>query len=180
MRLYWAAVVGSIAFSALEAYAYDNEHHENFRPRRGAVYSRAVDPALKPQIDAAVAATANLPHYFWTGLLPPFQPRVDSVEVRARDAAARLGGTTLEDTVANIAMPPWSVQDQNAIDTWTYASQAYANASRGVAYVFRGEQVRTGNVFDTQEFPLLQINPAVTGVYQILAHVRRMRFFASA
>ncbi|KAF8180034.1 hypothetical protein K438DRAFT_1511419, partial [Mycena galopus ATCC 62051] len=105
-------------------------------------------PNLKPQIDAAVAVTANLPHYFWTGLLPPFQPRVDSVEVRARDAAARLGGTTLEDTVANIAMPPWSVQDQDAIDTWTYASQAYANASHGVAYVFRGEQVPTGNVFD--------------------------------
>ncbi|KAF7343667.1 SGNH hydrolase [Mycena sanguinolenta] len=68
-------------------------------------------------------------------------------------------------------MPPWSQQDQDAIDTWTYASQAYANASQGVAYVFRGEQVRDGNVFDTQEFPLLQINPAVTGVYQILAHV---------
>ncbi|KAJ6490823.1 hypothetical protein C8R45DRAFT_765490, partial [Mycena sanguinolenta] len=125
-------------------------------------------PTLKPQIDAAIAATANVPHYFWTGLLPPFRVRIDSVEVRARDAAARLGGTTLEDTVANIAMPAFSVQDQNAIDTWTYASESYANASRGVAYVYRGEQVRPGNVFDSAEFPLLQINPAVTGVYQIL------------
>ncbi|KAJ6508146.1 hypothetical protein C8R45DRAFT_966453, partial [Mycena sanguinolenta] len=180
MRLHWAGVVGFIAFFSLEANAYDNEHHENFRPRRGVVVSRTVDPNLKPQIDAAVSATANLPHYFWTGLLPPFQPRVDSVEVRARDAAARLGGhqqnvfelaELASDTVANIAMPLWSVQDQGAIDTWTYASQAYANASRGVAYVFRGEQVPTGNVFDTQELPLLRINPAVTGVYQILAHV---------
>ncbi|KAF7378393.1 Acetyl xylan esterase [Mycena sanguinolenta] len=171
MRLHWADIFALITLSSLEIHAYDNEHHENFIPRRGAIYSREVDPTLKPQIDAAVAATANVPHYFWTGLLPPFRPRIDSVEVRARDAAARLGGTTLEDTVANIAMPPFSVQDQNAVDTWTYASELYANASQGVAYVYRGEQVRPGNVFDSAEFPLLQINPAVTGVYQILAHL---------
>jgi hypothetical protein len=108
-----------------------------------------VIPALKAQIDAAIASTAHLPHYFWTGLLPPFSGRADSVEPRARDSARRLGGTTLEDTLVGINMPTWADQDQDSQDTWTYASEAYANSSRGVAYVFRGEQVRASNVFDT-------------------------------
>ncbi|KAJ6508170.1 hypothetical protein C8R45DRAFT_921941 [Mycena sanguinolenta] len=87
-----------------------------------------------------VRATANWPHYFDWFAASLFDHRIDSVEVRVRNAAARLGGATLEDTVANIAMPQWKGHDQNAVDTWTYASQAYANASQGVAYVFRGEQ----------------------------------------
>ncbi|KAJ7648751.1 hypothetical protein DFH06DRAFT_997137, partial [Mycena polygramma] len=106
-------------------------------------------PALKTQIDAAIANTAHLTHYFWTGLLPPFSGRADSVEPRARDSARRLGGTTLEDTLVGINMPTWADQDQDSQDTWTYASVAYANAAQGVAYVFRGEQVRPTNVFDT-------------------------------
>ncbi|KAJ6548827.1 hypothetical protein B0H19DRAFT_952467, partial [Mycena capillaripes] len=126
---------------------------------------------LKAEIDTAIANTAHLPHYFWTGLLPPFSGRADSVEPRARDAARRLGGTTLEDTLVGINMPTWAEQDQDSQDTWTYASEAYANAAQGVTYVFRGEQVRPTNVFDNLEFPRLVANPSVTGIYQINIHL---------
>ncbi|KAF7359595.1 SGNH hydrolase [Mycena venus] len=179
MQLRWAGIVTFIAaLYSLEvgAYAvgvdvYDNEHHENYRPRKGVVYSRTIDPVLKPKIDAAVAATAHLPHYFWTGLLPPFRPRIDSVEPRALDIALRMGGTTLEETVAGIGMPDFEVRDQDSVDTWVYASDAYSNATQGVAFVIRGEQVRDGNVFDTLERMRLEANPAVTGIFQILAHL---------
>ncbi|KAF7339011.1 Acetyl xylan esterase [Mycena venus] len=172
MRIRLAGIVALIACNALEVRAYDNEHHEYWlaswaRPAA----KRAVIPSLKAEIDAAIANTAHLPHYFWTGLLPPFSGRADSVEPRARDSARRLGGTTLEDTLVGINMPTWAQQDQDSQDTWVYASQAYANASRGVAYVFRGEQVRPTNVFDTLEFPSLVANPAVTGIYQINVHL---------
>lgn len=151
---------------------------------------RAPNPALVPLIDAAVARTAGLVHYFWTGTLPPFRGREDSVEPNARDQAMRLGGTTLEDTIAGIDMPLWVDQTQEAIDTWTYASNRFANATRGVAYVFRGEMTRDGNIFDSQvrplfsylhqseslcspfkEFPNLQNNENVTAVYQINVHL---------
>ncbi|KAJ7463829.1 hypothetical protein B0H11DRAFT_81329 [Mycena galericulata] len=187
MRPRLAGIAALIAFSALEVYALEvpalavpaltvplnNEHHEFWiaRPRSS---KRAILPGYKAAIDAAVASTASLPHYFWTGQLPPFGGREDSVEPRARDAAMRRGGTTLEDTVENLNMPAFSQQDQDSVDTWVYASQAYANASTGVAYVFRGEQVRAGNVFDTQEYPLLVANPAVTGIYQINASTKMM------
>jgi hypothetical protein len=155
----------------------------------GRPQKRAVIPSLKAEIDAAIASTAHLPHYFWTGLLPPFRGREDSVEPRARDAARRLGGTTLEDTLAGINMPTWAEQDQDSQDTWVYASDAYAAAATGVTYVIRGEQVRPTNVFDTlvrlsvprrsffdlrsvsKEFPRLVANPAVTGIYQINIHL---------
>ncbi|KAJ6448626.1 hypothetical protein C8R45DRAFT_850212 [Mycena sanguinolenta] len=185
MQLSSARVVAFLACFALAANAYENEHHENWRPRRGVpLYSRAVDPVIKPQIDAAIAATANLPHHFWSGRIPPGEPE-NSVEFFARDQARRLGGTTLEDTLINVAMPAFTVRDQDSVDTWTYASGAYANASRGVTYVWRAEVRRPDNVFDTlvcpfpssqfsesllclvQEFPFLQANTGVTAVIEI-------------
>ncbi|KAJ6600731.1 hypothetical protein B0H10DRAFT_2083067 [Mycena sp. CBHHK59/15] len=174
MRLHLAGIAAFIACGALEAHAYDNEHHEYWLASWGSSTSseRAVIPALKTQIDAAIARTAGVTHYFWTGLLPPFRPRIDSVEPRARDAARRLGGTTLEDTLFGINMPTWAEQDQDSQDTWIYASTAYANASRGVVYAFRAEQVRAENVFDTLEYPALVNNPAVTGIYQINVHLQ--------
>ncbi|KAJ6557560.1 hypothetical protein B0H19DRAFT_1290597 [Mycena capillaripes] len=193
MRLQFAGVAAFIAWStfeavALEARIYNNEHHEyyllsashpriwlthlhSWLPPKGSSSKRVVLPDLKDQIDAAVAETASLTHYFWTGTLPPFRGREDSVEPGARDAARRLGGTTLEDTVAHINMPAFSANDQDSVDTWVYSLALYANASRGFVHVFRGEMVRDGNVFDTQEFPNLRANTNVTGVYQINVHL---------
>ncbi|KAJ6474884.1 hypothetical protein C8R45DRAFT_834596 [Mycena sanguinolenta] len=168
MQFRWAGVVELLVCSALLGRALNNEHHENWRPLRGVpLYSPDVDPVLKPQIDAAIAATANLPHYFWSGRIPPALGPEDSVEFFARDQARRLGGTTLQDTLINVAMPTFTQRDQNSVDTWVYASGAYANASRGVTYVWRAGTPREGNVFDTLEFPLLQRNQAVTAVIQI-------------
>ncbi|KAJ7330997.1 hypothetical protein DFH08DRAFT_815078 [Mycena albidolilacea] len=163
MRLHLPCVATIIACFALNAWLVSWGSPASSR--------RAVIPALKAQIDAAVQRTSQLTHYFWTGTLPPFRGREDSIEPRARDAARRLGGTTLEDTLAGINMPLWADRTQDSMVTWTYASQLYANASRGVAYVFRGEQVRDGNVFDTLEYDALVNNQAVTAIYQINVHL---------
>jgi hypothetical protein len=140
------------------------------------------------KIRTAVSRTAHLPHYFWTGTLPPHRQE-DSVQFIARAAARDRGGITLEDTVDGIGMPPWTQQDQLAQDTWTYASTLFARNTTGVAYVFRGERYRPTNVFDTEvrsqsifiaqsqslrslfkELPNLIANPNVPAVYQILLH----------
>ncbi|KAJ7494923.1 hypothetical protein FB451DRAFT_952467, partial [Mycena latifolia] len=99
-------------------------------------------------IDAAIAGTADLTHYFWTGNLPPFRTTgEDSVGPAARAEARRMHGTTLEDNVESF-LPGFAVRDQDTVDTWTYASQQYAMAASGVVYVIRGEMTRPNNVFD--------------------------------
>ncbi|KAJ7707014.1 hypothetical protein B0H16DRAFT_681656 [Mycena metata] len=148
MLFYLTEVAVLVACGALETRAYDNEHHEYWQGSARAP-KRAVLPELKLQIDAAIALTARVPHYFWTGQLPPFGGWADSVEPRARDAAMRAGAVTLDSTLDGINMPVWGEQDQDSQDAWIYASAAYANASVGIATVFRGEQVRPTNIFDT-------------------------------
>jgi hypothetical protein len=86
-------------------------------------------PALKTQIDAAVQSTTQLTHSFWNGTLPPFREREDSVKPRAV--------IRLDVWVAQRSKIPclWADRTRDAIDTWTYASELYANASRGVVYL---------------------------------------------
>ncbi|KAH8801321.1 hypothetical protein DL96DRAFT_1823782 [Flagelloscypha sp. PMI_526] len=130
---------------------YVNEHHQNWLLAGGSEVHREDVPAdIKAQIDAAIDSTRHLIHYYWTGTLPPHASREDSVESYARRAASIRGGTTLEDTIQNVAMPTWT---------------------RGEVFVFMGERVRPNNVWDTQEWPQLYINPNVPRMYRIIVHL---------
>ncbi|KAF8187544.1 hypothetical protein K438DRAFT_2019475 [Mycena galopus ATCC 62051] len=161
------AVCGALETPVFNSSGIFNDHYEDAlariirtgrtpNTRAPLPAKRAIIESLKPQIDAALAGTRDLAHYFWTGNLPPpFRTTgQDSVGPTARAKARRMGGTTLEDNVESF-MPGF----------------AYAMAASGVVYVIRGEMTRPNNVFDTQEFPILQANPAVTAVYQINAHL---------
>ncbi|KAJ7696116.1 hypothetical protein B0H14DRAFT_3041203 [Mycena olivaceomarginata] len=156
---------------------YDNEHHELYQLFSSVVHRGSkrdflegdflerdfsltkrfpkVNPAMVLKIRTAVSRTAHLPHYFWTGTLPPH---------RQEDSRGERGGITLEDTVDGIGMPPWTQQDQLARDTWTYASTLFARNTTG------GNGIGPTNVFDTEELPNLIANPNVPAVYQILLH----------
>ncbi|KAH8834641.1 hypothetical protein DL96DRAFT_1757463, partial [Flagelloscypha sp. PMI_526] len=125
---------------------------------------------LKAQIDAAIDQTRHLIHYYWTGTLPPHTSRNDSVESYARHAAVLRGGTTLEDTIEGVPMPNWSQQDPQSQEIWRYASREFARSARGEVFVFMGERVRPRNVWETQEWPQLYINPNVPRMYRIMVH----------
>jgi hypothetical protein len=95
---------------------------------------RAMIPALKAQIDAVVQSTTQLTHSFWTDTLHSGSGRIPL----SQEPVIRPGVW-----VAQHSKIPCLRADrtQDAIETWTYASELYANASGGVAYVFRGENV---------------------------------------
>ncbi|KAH8809469.1 hypothetical protein DL96DRAFT_1716999, partial [Flagelloscypha sp. PMI_526] len=152
--LFARPTIDSIAPSVSEREEYVNEHHYNWLPTgRSEVLRRDIPADIKAQIDAAVDRTRHLTHYFWTGTLPPHASREDSVESYARRSASLRGGTTLEDTLIGVPMPTWSQQDAQAQEIWQYAS------------------LRTSNVWITQEWPRLYVNPNVPRMYRILVHL---------
>ncbi|KAH8834873.1 hypothetical protein DL96DRAFT_10428 [Flagelloscypha sp. PMI_526] len=155
--------------------SYFNEHHyywiNGLQPIWTTPQRRDVPQELRDQIDRAIAAVINLPHYFWTGTLPPNQTRADSVQWRTRPRARLEGGTTLEDALAGISMPEWTAQDAQAREIWTYASNAFANTTTGDAYVFRGEWWRSDSTFNNEEFHNLQANPSVPRIWEIRTHI---------
>ncbi|KAH7093988.1 hypothetical protein BKA62DRAFT_775696 [Auriculariales sp. MPI-PUGE-AT-0066] len=151
-----------------------NEHHLNWigRPRAVKIADRAVDPAKKAEVDAAVAVTAHLPRYFWSGSFAP-GGRENSVEMYAREMATARGGTTLEGTLANVVMPTWAEDDQDSVDLWDYASAHFAEQTTGETYVVLGETMRSaadGNVWLTIELPRIRNNPAVPRVLGFRIH----------
>ncbi|KAJ6610677.1 hypothetical protein B0H10DRAFT_1953701 [Mycena sp. CBHHK59/15] len=132
---------------------------------------RAVIPALKTQIDAAIARTAGVTHYFWTGCSPHsgHESTLSSQGPRCSKALGRYDTRRYPFRYQYAYLGRARSRFSGYVD---YASTAYANASRGVVYAFRAEQVRAENVFDTLEYPALVNNPAVTGIYQINVHLQ--------
>lgn len=136
--------------------------------RRRAEDWEATHPGLRQDIDAANARTAAIPHYFWTGRIGPNDL---SVMDRAMQIATKRGGTTLEGTMAKVALPTFAGNDPDAEEMWQYASENYAAAARGDVYVIKGENLRRGNVWDTYEYPQLKKTPAVKRIFMIKAHL---------
>jgi hypothetical protein len=101
---------------------------------------------------------------FWTGRIGGV-----SVEVAAGGFASANGGFTLEQKLANagVSMPVFNDRTPEAIATWEAASRLFAEQASGVVTVFKGTEIRQGNVFDTLELPALKRNTAVSQVFAV-------------
>lgn len=111
----------------------------------------------------ALATGENQAH-FWTG-------RVNgvSVEKQAGEIAKAAGGATLESklTEASITMPVFSDRSPEAVSSWTSASRIFAELASGTVTVVMGTELRQGNVFETQELPVLKANPKIVAVMKL-------------
>ncbi|MFF3328711.1 FG-GAP-like repeat-containing protein [Streptomyces sp. NPDC002888] len=114
------------------------------------------------EMTAAVRTERNRA-FFWTG--------------RIRDEAGRIarsfGGTTLEMALEdhNLRMPdilePTSDEGTRA---WVHASRELARQASGIVYVVLGrpENIRPGNVWETEERGRVMANPDVTAIIEII------------
>lgn len=158
---------GAVEFNDRVVARYGNGTHA----RRAAHQAwMTKNPQLKAQIDAAVAKTASKPHFFWSGRTLPATSDDDSVLPRAIQTAKARGGTTLELTVESVPMPDFDGADPDVDEIWQYASDEYANASRGDVYFIKGESLRSGNVWEVYEYPRLKKSSAVKRIFQIVVH----------
>ncbi|EJD51691.1 hypothetical protein AURDEDRAFT_159428 [Auricularia subglabra TFB-10046 SS5] len=157
---------GAIQFNERLIARYANGTHT----RRAAQAWMTKNPQLKAQIDAAVSKTASKPHFFWSGRTLPATSDDDSVLPRAIQTAKARGGTTLELTVESVPMPDFDGADPDVDEIWQYASDEYANASRGDVYFIKGESLRSGNVWEVYEYPRLKKSRAVKRIFQIVVH----------
>lgn len=129
------------------------------------------------EIDAAARPNRNLA-IFWTG----WAFSANGTRIIARCPAENFlaprvqapngtDGGTLETALRRVLMPPPDDRSLHAERLWTRASQAFASRAAGVVRVVRGPNTRTGNVWDTYEYPILTRNGS--GVTRILQYDMR-------
>jgi hypothetical protein len=111
-------------------------------------------------------ATYTAPNkaYFWTGRNSGI-----SVEQYAAQVASNAGGVTLELALkrAHLTMPAWNVNDNASMALWKLASVDFAEQAFGEVHVVKGWEIRSGNVWESLEFPELKDNIWVNTVVEI-------------
>ncbi|MEU3960937.1 FG-GAP-like repeat-containing protein [Streptomyces buecherae] len=113
------------------------------------------------QLTAAVRTQPNRA-YFWTG----------RIRDEAGDIARSFGGTTLEMAIDSHRLRMPDINDprsQLGDERWEHASREMARQAAGIVYVVVGhpDNVRPGNIWETQERPRVQANPDVTAIIEI-------------
>jgi hypothetical protein len=127
-------------------------------------------PAARPAAPAVATATVNpvktAPNtaFFWSGRTGS----AGGADNAARIAAER-GGTTLETLLKErkIQMPDWDTTNPQVVRAWQDISAQYAQGASGTVRAVIGQNLRSGNVWETAELPALQRNPAVTRIITI-------------
>jgi hypothetical protein len=106
--------------------------------------------------------------FFWSGSLWDAQGERISVMYEAEEQAHGMGRNTLEGNLhdANIILPGWGADPNNAA-LWKSVSNSIAHGSSGEVYVLLGPSRRPDNVFDLNEFPILEKNEDVRKVIAI-------------
>ena len=108
----------------------------------------------------AVKTEPNQAH-FWSG-------RTEGVggDRIARQVAIANGGTTLELQLEKngVVMPPWDPNNPRAVKEWKAISKSYAQQACGLTRGVIGQELRPGNVWETEENGTLMNNPSVTQI----------------
>ncbi|MBG6134501.1 ricin-type beta-trefoil lectin domain protein [Longispora fulva] len=106
--------------------------------------------------------------YFWSGRT--YEPNGSFVDAGpgsvADGIASRNGGITLEMLMKQrgIVLPPWDAGNPDVVRAWEQASAEYAAHASGHVRVVLGENLRGGNIWDTEEYDRLMSNPKVTKI----------------
>jgi hypothetical protein len=107
--------------------------------------------------------------FFWSGNVWDAQGERISVMYEAEAQAHDKGRNTLEGMLDDraVKMPGWAPGDAKIQELWDSVSSSVAHGSNGEVYVLLGPSRRPDNVFDMNEFPILEQNDAVRKVIAI-------------
>ncbi len=116
-----------------------------------------------------VLATKEDGAFFWSGNVWDAQGERISVMYEAEEQAHGKGRNTLEGMLDDKAliMPGWTQGDTKVQELWDSVSSSVAHGSSGEVHVLLGPSRRPDNVFDMNEYPILEQNDAVRKVIAI-------------
>jgi hypothetical protein len=132
----------------------------NLPPEQRQVWIDNLKNALATKPDGA---------FFWSGSVWNADGERVSVMYEAEAQAHDMGRNTLEGMLDDKAliMPGWTQGDAKVQELWDSVSSSVAHGSSGEVYVLLGPSRRPDNVFDMNEFPILEQNDAVRKVIAI-------------